>query len=226
MAYRDEKIAFLEREVRKQTAEEAAAKRKQDERTCRMKSFTLEEVLEAVREGNVVFQDGERLEVVERALLSGRVRILSLKDRFIGPEENGDTAVLVDHERGLSQMIALADGSLLSESMDAWKMRLEEGMKSMGLYAEVTGQKKLTHLDYLLYRMPSARGWIRNVAFRMKTEEGMAAGNYNCYEKDRETYGLLLEALVLRLDEILSEDAGTAHIAAEGSVGDGTGDHL
>ena len=151
------------------------------------------------------FPDGESFEIIMRETLSGRVPILSVRDIFSGPEENEGAAALVDNERGISQMVALADRAIFNESIGQWKKRMVDGMKAMGLYTEVTCEKVLENLDYLIYRMPTAKGWTYNIAFRMKTEEGMAAGNYNCYERDKETYGLLLEALVVRLNEILSD---------------------
>ncbi len=205
MAYIDEKIALLEREARRQKAERVPNAEEQERRQEYDSRLTLEEILAMVRDGSVTFPDGESFEIIMRETLSGRVPILSVRDIFSGPEENEGAAALVDNERGISQMVALADRAIFNESIGQWKKRMVDGMKAMGLYTEVTCEKVLENLDYLIYRMPTAKGWTHNIAFRMKTEEGMAAGNYNCYERDKETYGLLLEALVVRLNEILSD---------------------
>lgn len=85
------------------------------------------------------------------------------------------------------------------------KKQLEKGMQEMNSYAEVTKEKVLENLDYLISRMPTAKGWIYNISFRLRTASGRVAGNYNCFEKDKNTYGVMLEALVLRLNEIITD---------------------
>jgi len=43
----------------------------------------------------------------------------------------------------------------------------------------------------------------------LRTGSGRVAGNYNCYEKDKKTYGVMLEALVWRLNEIITDHVET-----------------
>jgi len=80
---------------------------------------------------------------------------------------------------------------------------LVTGMRMSGTYAEVTREAVLEHLDYLCYRTPTGKGWTANIIFRISTGSGRAVGNYNCFERDWDTCGLMLEALVLRLNELL-----------------------
>ena len=62
----------------------------------------------------------------------------------------------------------------------------------------------LENLDYLVYRhLP--KGLLHNLIFRLHTGSRRVVGNYNCYEKDKDTYGLMLEAVLHRMNELLSE---------------------
>ncbi|MCM1124778.1 MAG: hypothetical protein NC416_19560, partial [Eubacterium sp.] len=126
-----------------------------------------------------------------------------IKDIYTGVEENENMTMLLDHDRDISQIITLTDHSIVEDSIGKWKRQLEGGMRELNAYAEVTEEKVLENLDYLIARTPSAKGWVRNICFRIRAGSGRVAGNYNCYEKDKKTYGVMLEALVLRLNEMI-----------------------
>lgn len=204
MAYVDEKIALLEREARRQEREaetENAQTAEQDE----TQYFTLEEMLEAVREGSVTFPNQEKFEFGIKAVLSEKISIPLVKDIFTGMEENEDMSIFYDEDRGISQMVTLADRPITEGSIGEWKKQLEGGMQELNSYAEVTEEKVLENLDYLISRTPTAKGWVYNICYRLRAGSGRVAGNYNCFEKDKKTYGVMLEALVLRLNEIISD---------------------
>lgn len=211
MEYIDEKIALLEREVRRQKEEEARQLEEAEKEIGVDKEnqaeLTLEEVMEAVRQETVVFPNQEKFDFTLRTVLAEQISIPYIKDIYTGVEENDEAAIFMDHDRGISQMITLTDKPIMNMSIGKWKKQLEEGMRKMNSYAEVTGEKVLENLDYLLYRTPTGKGWVHNVAFRIRAGSGRVAGNYNCYEKDRKTYGIMLEALVVRLNELLSDPA-------------------
>lgn len=211
MAYIDEKIALLEREVRRQKEEEARQLEEAGKGTGANEEdqagLTLEEVLDGVRQGTVVFPNQEKFDFILRTALAGQVSIPFIKDIYTGVEENDEASIFVDHDRGISQMITLTDRPIMGMSIGKWKKQLEEGMRKVNAYAEVTGEHVLENLDYLCYRTPTGKGWVYNVAFRIRAGKGRVAGNYNCYEKDRKTYGIMLEALVIRLNDLLSDHA-------------------
>ncbi len=203
MAYVDEKIALLEREARRQEKEAetgSAQAAEQDDTRC----LTLEEMLAAVREGSVTFPDQEKFEFDTREVLSEKISLPLIKDIFTGVEENKNMSIFYDEDRGISQMITLSDKPA-SGSIGAWKKQFEGGMQELDSYAEVTEEKVLENLDYLISRTPTAKGWVYNIGFRLRTGSGRVAGNYNCFEKDKKTYGVMLEALVLRLNETITD---------------------
>lgn len=205
MAYVDDKIALLEREARRQEKEAETENTPMEEQQDEIRYLTLEEMLEAVREGSVTFPNQEKFEFGIRDVLSEKVFIPLVKDIFTGMEENEDMSIFYDEDRGISQMVTLADRPITEGSIGEWKKQLEGGMQELNSYAEVTEEKVLENLDYLISRTPTAKGWVYNICYRLRAGSGRVAGNYNCFEKDKKTYGVMLEALVLRLNEIISD---------------------
>lgn len=205
MAYVDEKIALLEREARWQEKETETENAPMEERQDETRYLTLEEMLGAVREGSVAFPDREKFEFGIREVLSEKIPMPLVKDIFTGVEENEDMSIFYDEDRGISQMITLADRPITEGSIGEWKKQMEGGMQELNSYAEVTEEKVLENLDYLISRTPTAKGWVYNICYRLRAGSGRVAGNYNCFEKDKKTYGVMLEALVLRLNEIISD---------------------
>lgn len=204
MAFIDERIAFLEREARKQKEEERKKEQGGQAQEAEVR-MTLPEMLEAVREGSVVMADGERFEFEVRKALEERIPMVLIRNIFTGTEENEGVGIFVDHDRGISQMVTMADKPMDEESTGKWKQRIESGMQQVGTYAEVTKELVLENLDYLVYRTPTGKGWLHNLIFRLHTGSRRVVGNYNCYEKDKDTYGLMLEAVLHRMNELLSE---------------------
>lgn len=204
MAYIDERIAQLEREARRLKKEEQMAEQAVPEKE-EEPHMTLEEMLEAVREGSVVLPSGEKHSFEVRDSLEEHIPLVLIKDIYTGVEEKEGVSIFADHDRNISQMLTMADKPMGGDSIGAWKKQLETGMKQSGLYAEVTQEKILENLDYLVFRTPTAKGWTYNFQFRLQTGSRRVVGNYNCYEKDKDTYGLMLEALLHRMNELLSE---------------------
>lgn len=205
MAYVDEKIALLEREARRQEKEAETENTPMEEQQDETRYLTLEEMLEAVREGSVAFPDREKFEFGIREVLSEKIPMPLVKDIFTGVEENEDMSIFYDEDRGISQMITLADRPITEGSIGEWKKQMEGGMQELNSYAEVTKEKVLENLDYLISRTPTAKGWVYNICYRLRAGSGRVAGNYNCFEKDKKTYGIMLEALVLRLNETITD---------------------
>ena len=205
MAYVDEKIALLEREARWQEKEAETENAPMEERQDETRYLTLEEMLGAVREGSVAFPDREKFEFGIREVLSEKIPMPLVKDIFTGVEENEDMSIFYDEDRGISQMITLADRPITEGSIGEWKKQMEGGMQELNSYAEVTKEKVLENLDYLISRTPTAKGWVYNICYRLRAGSGRVAGNYNCFEQDKKTYGIMLEALVLRLNETITD---------------------
>lgn len=205
MEYVDERIAMLERENRRLKREEAeklsAAEAEKENPVPKM---TLEEMLEGVRNGSVTFPDGENCTFETRLYFEDQIPMVLIKDFYTGVEETKALAIFVNHEQNASQVLTVADRPMEKQSIGKWKKQLVSGMRVTNSYADVTKEMVLENLDYLVYRTPTGKGWTYNVIFRIRFGSNKVVGNYNCFEKDKDTYGLLMEALVLRLNELLS----------------------
>lgn len=210
MEFVDERIAMLEREYRRQKKEEAKA---EEEKLCRVEGesesglseMTLEEMLEAVREGSVTLPDGKTHTFETRIYFEDRIPMVLIRNFYTGVKEDTGVAIFVNHDQNASQILTVSDKKLEKSSIGKWKKQLVNSMKMSGTYAQVIKEIVLENLDYLIYRTPTGKGWTYNLIFRIRYGSNRVVGNYNCFEKDKDTYGLLLEALVLRMNELLSE---------------------
>lgn len=203
MAFVDERIAMLEREWRKQRAAEAEQLNAKEDESVQEK-MTLEEMLARVREGCVAFSDHEKYTFEVRSCFADKIPMVLIHNFYTGVQEEEGVAIYVNHDRNISQILTVADKEMGKESIGKWKRQLEDGMKMSGSYAEVIKEKVLDNLDYLVFRSPTGEGWVYNLIFRIRAGSSRVVGNYNCFEKDQDTCGLMLEALVCRLDELLS----------------------
>lgn len=202
MAYVDERVAMLEREKRRQLKAEAAESNITTEDIPKM---TLPEVLQAVREGEVVFPSGEKYNFEIRPCFQEGIPLILIKDFYTGIKEDKDGVIYVNHDTEASQILTFADKPMGKEGIGRWKKQLVTGMRLSNTYADVTKEVVLENLDYLCYRTPTGKGWTSNIIFRIRSGSGKVVGNYNCFERDKDTCGLLMEALVLRLNELLSD---------------------
>lgn len=206
MEYVDERIAMLEREYRRQKREAArkqSTTETESEKTIQV--MTLDEMLDAVREGGIILPDGEKHTFETRIYFEDKIPMVLIKNFYTGVKEDTGVAIFVNHDRNVSQILTVSDKRMENKSIGKWKKQLVEGMKMSGTYAQVTKEIVLENLDYLIYRTPTGKGWTYNLIFRIRIGSNRVVGNYNCFEKDKDTYGLLLEALLLRLNELISE---------------------
>ena len=208
MEFVDERIAMLEREYRRQKREEAKAEEERlhgAEEENIVPEITLEEMLEAVREGSVTLPNGKTHVFETRIYFEDRIPMVLIRNFYTGVKEDTGVAIFVNHDQNASQILTVSDKKLENVSIGKWKKQLVNSMKMSGTYAQVIKEIVLENLDYLIYRTPTGKGWTYNLIFRIRYGSNRVVGNYNCFEKDKDTYGLLLEALVLRLNELLSE---------------------
>lgn len=205
MEYVDERIAMLERESRRLKREEAEKlSAAEEEKENPAPKMTLEEMLEGVRNGMVAFPDGQTCTFETRVYFEDQIPMVLIKDFYTGVEETKAVAIFVNHEQNASQILTVADRPMEKQSIGKWKKQLVSGMREMNVFAEVKKEIVLENLDYLVYRTPTGKGWTYNIIFRIRSGSDKVVGNYNCFEKDKDTYGLLMEALVLRLNELMS----------------------
>ncbi len=200
MEFFDEQVAMIEREKRRQDRESRAKEETKDNVT----QISLEEALRGVREGKLALSDHERFEFEVRKYFEDKVPAVVIRNFYTDVQEDKAVVFLVNHSQNVSQVLTVSDKKLEKQSIGKWKKQLEIGMNAAGSYADITKEAVLNNLDYMVFRTPTGKGWTYNLIFRIRTGSGRVVGNYNCFEKDKDTYGIMLEALVCRLDELLS----------------------
>lgn len=207
MEFVDERIAMLEREYRRQKKEEAEAEeeklRREEGGESIRPEMTLKEMLEAVREGSVTLPDGKTHTFETRVYFDDKIPMVLIRNFYTGVKEENEVIAFVNNESNVCQMMMASATDMEKIEIDEWKKLYKEEMKKMGIYIEIIKAEALENIDYLVYRAPTSKGWAYNLIFRINYGSGRLVGIYNCFEKDKSTYGLMLEAMVLRLNELL-----------------------
>ena len=199
----DEKIAMLER-YRRQTVreEENAAGEEAGEPE---ELLTLEEALGGIKAGELTLKDGTRLTFETRSYFEKGIPVPFLANFYQASEETGESAVYVNHDHEISQVVNWLRENIRTISMTQWENLLVNGMARNGLFAKVVKREQLDCMEYLCYEVPSGKGWVYNIMFRMKGKDKRFTGNFNCMKKEADSYGVVLEAMVLQLEEWFRE---------------------
>lgn len=206
MGYIDERIAILERENRRQKAEETEKGKnnfENGENESIVPEITLEEMLEGVREGNVTFPDGATYTFEHRVYFEDRIPVVLVRNFYNGVKEDTETVAFVNNESNVCQMMMVSATEMKKMEIDRWKQLYKEEMKKAGIFVEIIKAASLEELDYLTYRAPTSKGWIYNIVFRINYGNGRTVGVFNCLERDRHTYGIMLEAMTMRINELM-----------------------
>lgn len=195
----DEKIAMLER-YRRQTLKEEAekAKRLEEEQSD---PISLEEALEGIEAGILKLRDGSKLTFETRTYFEWEIPVTLFENFYQAFEETGESSVFVNHDHEISQVVNWLRENIRTITMKQWENLLINGMARNGLFAKVVKREQLSHLEYLCYEVPSGKGWLYNIMFRMKGKDKRFTGNYNCMKKERESYGVILEAMIIKMNQ-------------------------
>lgn len=198
--YLDEKIALMERARRqkeKMDREEAEKKGKEEKEN----KIELEEALKGILEGQLSLPDGEHLEFGPRSYTDQLVPMIVFKNFFQASKEDEEGVIYVNHDKNVSQVLSWPKKFVKPVPFSLWDNQLVNGMASSGLHAKVEKKNQLHSLEYLCFEVPTGEGWLYNVIFRKKGKGQTISGNYNCLKEDKNTYGIILEAMVMALDQ-------------------------
>lgn len=206
MGYIDERIAILERENRRKKTEEDEKKKDlldNGENENIAPEITLEEMLEGVREGNIKLPDGRTYAFEHRFYFEDRIPVVLVRNFYNGVKEDAETVAFVNNESNVCQMLMVSATDMEKMEIDRWKQLYKEEMKKVGIFVDIIKTASLEELDYLTYRAPTSKGWIYNIVFRINYGNGRTVGVFNCLERDKHTYGLMLEAMIIRINELM-----------------------
>lgn len=193
MAALDEKIAMLEREQRleKRKSEQPLVEAVEKPR------LSIDEIRLGIQKGHFFVPEDREFIFKTVFLFPEKIPMIYIDDFYTDQQETDEMVIYVNNNKNMGQTLVHLPEEMENISVDAWAEQIKSGMKKEGLYADIVKKKSLDKLDYIIYRTPSKRGWIYNIIFRIHKEKRNIVGAYNCMEEDKDTYGLLMEAMVL-----------------------------
>ena len=198
----DEQIALLERYQRQLKKEEKKQEKAEE------KQITLEEAKQGIDEGIVILRDGKKIEIEKKIYFRQQIQVPILKNFYDAHEEDGITVAYVNHDHEISQILTYLDEDMQEIPLEDWSKVLVNGMIASGLYAEIIKTEQTESLEYICFCVPTKKGDIYNIVFRMRGKERKFTGNFNCMKIEQDPYGTILEAMVLKIGEWILEKEG------------------
>lgn len=198
----DERIALLDqmRRVKEQGEKEVQAPEE--------KTLTLEDALAALSEGKLELEDGRLLEFEICPYFKEEFPFICFKGFYQASQEDESGRILVNHTEGVSQIINWTPQKRAAKTLEQWSNLLVNGMAANRLSAQILKKKSLETVEYFCFEVPAGEKRVWNILFRFKTQWMEFTGNYNCLKEDVGTYGILLEAMVVKLDEWMRKREG------------------
>ncbi|WP_124065288.1 hypothetical protein [Clostridium sp. E02] len=199
----DEKIALLER-ARRQKEKEESAKEIKGDQTIPVEKLSLEKALDGIKAGEIRLENDELFEFETSEYTERKIPLVLFKNFYQATKLEKEGAIYVNHTHEVSQILSWPKERIKPMSLDQWANVLVNGMAANRLHAKITKKKQLDHVEYICFDVPTGKGWIYNIIFRIRGEEQQFTGNYNCKKEDQDIYGIFLEAMVINLDSCLS----------------------
>lgn len=201
----DEKIALLERERRQQEKEEKLlAEQKENAQKEPVRKLTIEKAMEGIRTGEFRLESGELFEFETRTFTDSQIPVVIFRNFFEASQEEEEGVIYVSHTHEVSQILSWPKEPIKPVSMKQWANLLVNGMAANRLHAKIVKTEELDFVDYICFDVPSGKDRLYNIIFRLKGTGQQFTGNYNCRKQDEDTYGVLLEAMVITLNNLFS----------------------
>ncbi len=103
----------------------------------------------------------------------------------------------------VSQIISWPKERIKSMTLNQWANMLVNGMAANGMHVRIGKKEQLDHVEYICFDVPTGKGWLYNIVFRVR--DGQLTGNYNCMKAEQDTYGTFLEAMVITFNNWLAD---------------------
>ncbi|WP_077611736.1 hypothetical protein [Clostridium sp. Marseille-P2415] len=214
----DEKIALLERARRQKEKEEREQSEREKEKAPE-KKLTLEEALDGIMAGKMRLENGELFEFETREYSGGHIPLVVFKSFYQASKEDQEGIIYVNHTHEVSQIISWPRERIKPMSLNQWANMLVNGMAANRMHARIVKKKQLDHVEYICFDVPTGKGWLYNIVFRMRGKEEQLTGNYNCMKEEQDTYGIFLEAMVVALNNCLTDREGGGLSGEHGKEG-------
>lgn len=194
----DERIASMDR-LRRENIK--AKLNNENQNDTDKKPLTIEEAIAGIQEGKLQLEGVPLIEFDSYIMPVQNVPFIIFKNFYDAKEENEEGVILLKREREISQIISWPKQSVPTTTFEQWGNLLVNGMASNRLYAEIKKKKQLKHIEYICFEVPSGKGPVYNILFRFREKKCPALGNYNCMSSDKDTIGIIFEAMVAALDQ-------------------------
>lgn len=189
----DEKIAMLERGQRLE-------KRKSEHPlvdNIEKKQLSIDDMRLGIQEGHILFPEDREFVFKTIFLFPEKIPMICIEDFYTDQQETEEMVIYVNNNNNVGQTLIHLPQEMEKISVESWAEQIKNGMKKEGMYADIIKKKSMEKLDYIVYRTPSKQGWIYNIIFRIHRDKWNIVGAYNCMDDDKDTYGLLMEAMIL-----------------------------
>ncbi len=194
----DEKIAALER-VQRMEQRENSEKGKEDDRLL----LSVEEIRQGIRKESFLLPGKGELSFKTAVCFEEKIPLIFPDEFYTDRQETEDAIILVNNEKKVGQTLIHLQVDMEKLGMDAWEEQIKQGMKANGFYVDIIKKVQLGALDYIAYRIPSKDGWIYNIMCRIHKTDWRVIGGGNCMDEDRDTYGRMLEAVLMEMAQRL-----------------------
>lgn len=196
--YIDEKIASMDRLRRENIRAEMEKERLQEQKK---KPLTIEEALGGMEKGVLRLEGQPLLEFDSYIMPVKKIPFVILKNFYEASQEDEDGVIFLKRSKEISQIISWPETILKPTTFDKWGNLLVNGMAANHMYAEIKKKQQLKHIEYLCYEVPSGKGPVYNLMFRFRNKRNTTVGNYNCMGVDKDTFGIIFEAMMAALDQ-------------------------
>lgn len=194
----DEKIAALERVRRMEQKGEDKENTDNDQLL-----LSVEEIREKIQTGSIFLPEKGELFFETVICFDEKIPLIFLDKFYTNCQETEDAIMMVHNEKNVGQTLIHLPAEMERLDMEEWGYQIKQGMKANGFYADIIKKKPLGNLDYITYRVPSKKGWIYNISYRIHKVDWRVIGGCNCMDQDRDTYGRLLEAMIQEMAQQL-----------------------
>ena len=198
----DEKIALLERARRQKVREEQEQELQQQQKE-EAKILTLSDALVGIMAEKMRLENGDLFEFETRNFSDKNIPLVIFKNFYQATQEEDEGVIHLNRDHEVSQIISWPKERVKSMTLNQWSNMLVNGMAANGMHVRIEKKEQLDHVEYICFDVPTGKGWLYNIVFRVR--EGQLTGNYNCMKAEQDTYGIFLEAMVITFNNWLAD---------------------
>ena len=165
------------------------------------KMLTIEEAMAGIQAGKLQMEGIPLLEFDSYIMPVKNIPFIIFKNFYDANQEDEEGVIFLRREKEISQIVSWPKTILKPTTFEQWGNLLVNGMAANRIHADIKKKQQLKHIEYICYEVPSGKGAVYNLMFRFRDKEHTAIGNYNCMGIDKDTFGIIFEAMMAMLDQ-------------------------